>query len=200
MPTEPTTHAGAGRDAPRPAHCCLYRPGHHVHWIQLNRAGSDGLHRPEEGRIVSTGSDGLVVIEVDGGERRLWNHDPDRLAAIVSVNGPTVRHQPRWSLLRSPSPTGRSVSCICVTDYLDPDRVPCVGEVAGDTAVDRILTAGGATLSPDELRAAVAELGGPSAKAERRFGTAPTAVEWSDAGGGSAHDPGSFRRSPRGTP
>ena len=105
--------------------CCLYRPGHKVHWIQVGQARSDEGHRPEEGRLMTVAADGLVVIEVDGKERRLWNHDPDRLATIVAEHGGRLFHQPRWGLLRCAISSGDSFACFCVTDYDDIDRIPC---------------------------------------------------------------------------
>ena len=142
---------------PRPDDCCLYRPGHRVHWIQATRAGRDPEHRPEPGRLVSVGADGSVVIEVDGDRRRLWNHDPAGLEQAAAAAGGVVLHQSRWGLLLAPSGTG-SRRCFCVV-AADADRAACTAAVPGETLVDRLLTAGGGTLSVDEVRAAVAEPG-----------------------------------------
>ena len=151
--------AGAGAAQQRPlSGCCLYLPGHQVHWIQVNHARGDAEHRPEEGRLLAVEDDGLVVIDVDGEERRLWNHDPSRLSDLVARQRGRVFHQPRWGLLRSPSESNGSYSCFCVTEYDNPGRVPCAAVVPGDTVLDRFLSAGGGILTPDDLLALDAEL------------------------------------------
>jgi hypothetical protein len=142
-------HVGGGRDpdVPPGTDCLLFLPGHQVHWIQVRQSDRDGAHRPEPGRLVSAAPDGLVVVEVAGERRRLWHHRPDHLAAVVAANGGVVRHQPRWRLLRIPSPSGDGEACFCVADHHDPERVPCSSEEPVDDLVERLRTAGGFTVT-----------------------------------------------------
>jgi hypothetical protein len=75
-------------------HCNLYRPGHNPHLIQINRSYQDDENIPEPGHLVSVQPDGLVVIEVNSEERRLWNHEPERLERTVMANDGRILHQP----------------------------------------------------------------------------------------------------------
>jgi hypothetical protein len=111
--------------------CGRYTPGHDVHWIQWSLSRRDALNRPSRGRFLGASHDGTLTIEVDGEVILLWNHDPDRLLDVISVNGPDISYQPRWGLLRSPHAYGY-VFCVApaevdrrtptaVTDDLDGD-------------------------------------------------------------------------------
>ena len=156
MSTPPDECGPAPAPAPaQKADCCLFRPGHGVHWIQVSRSLADTDHPPQPGRLVSVAPDGLVLVEVDDEVRRLWNHQPERLEALVAADDGAVTHQPRWGLLRTPSPGGPN--CFCVTRADDPDRPDCTPTVDGDTVVEWILAAGCAALSVDELRTALDE-------------------------------------------
>ena len=135
--------------------CCLYRPGHLVHWIQADHARRDDEHRPEPGHLVSVSVDGLVVIDVDGEVRRLWNHDPLRLAANAAEHHGRVLHQPRWGLLSTPSDPDGSTAWFCVVHDDHPDRCPCATAVPGATVLDRLLSAGGGIIGRDEVLALV---------------------------------------------
>ena len=142
-------HATHGRDAgARSApDCRLFLPGHQVHWIQLRQADRDVADRPEPGRLVSAGADGRVVVEVAGERRHLWHHRPEHLATVVAANGGVVLHQPRWGLLRCPSPSGDAEARFCVTDHDDPERVPCSSEDPVGDLVERLRTMGGFTVT-----------------------------------------------------
>ncbi|HZJ50400.1 MAG TPA: hypothetical protein VFF07_06000 [Actinomycetota bacterium] len=80
----------------RVRNCGLYIPGHDVHWIQAKRGWSDEVNLPAPGHLVEVWPDGLVVVEIDGHVRRLWNHDPERLENLVARSLGEISHQPRW--------------------------------------------------------------------------------------------------------
>jgi hypothetical protein len=66
---------------PRLLACGSYHLGHEVHYIQarLSREGE-----PRAG-TVTVGDFGWLTISFDvGGRQRLWNHDPDRLRALLA--------------------------------------------------------------------------------------------------------------------
>jgi hypothetical protein len=129
--------------------CSLYLPGHQVHWIQASHSRMDNENRPEHGLLLRVEPDGLVVIEVDGKERRLWNHDPQRLEQIVTANDNRILHQPEWGLLRSPYPSGESIACFCVATADDPELVPCSAAPPSGHLLERLATQGGFLVAPD---------------------------------------------------
>jgi hypothetical protein len=128
--------------------CGLYRPGHNVHPIQVNLS-HDNENPPEHGLLLRVEPDGLVVIEVDGKERHLWNHDPQRLEHIVLANDGRIQHQPRWGLLRSPNPSGQAVACFCVAFSDDPELVPCSAAPPSGDLLEQLATQGGFLVAPD---------------------------------------------------
>jgi hypothetical protein len=130
--------------------CGLYGPGHMVHLIQAIRSLADNEHPPEDGLLLRVESDGLVVIEVDGEERRIWNHDPRRLEHIVMANGGRTLHQPRWGMLRTPNPSDGSIACFCVARADDPELVPFCEEPPSGDLLGRLATAGGFLITFDE--------------------------------------------------
>jgi hypothetical protein len=132
--------------------CGLYRPGHNVHQIQANRSLGDDENPPERGRLLHVEPDGLVVIEVDGDERLLWNHDPQRLEQVVTANHNLILHQPRWRMLRSPDPSGESEAFICVARYGDPEVVPCSVVPPSGDPLERLATAGGFLITFDDAK------------------------------------------------
>lgn len=62
-----------------PKTCGLYLPGHSPHWIQARKGWEDQVDVPVACRLIECRKDGMVTIEIDGNEIRLWNHQPDRL-------------------------------------------------------------------------------------------------------------------------
>jgi len=144
-PRQPTP--GRAPDARSASDCRLFLPGHQVHWIQLRQADRDDADLPEPGRFVSAAPDGLVVVDVTGERRRLWHHRPEHLASVVAANGGVVLHQPRWGLLRSPSPSGDAETCFCVTDRDGPGRAPCSSEEPVGGPFERLLATGGFTVT-----------------------------------------------------
>jgi hypothetical protein len=61
----------------QPKMCGLFKSGHMPHWIQARKGWEDEVNVPVPGRLLSTSDDGTVVIEVDGEQLRLWNHQPE---------------------------------------------------------------------------------------------------------------------------
>ncbi|CAN5619812.1 hypothetical protein BH24ACT26_BH24ACT26_20260 [soil metagenome] len=105
--------------------CGLYLPGHDVHWIQARLSVEEELQRPSTpGLLLGVQPDGLVVVEVNGVVRRLWNHDTDRLEQLVARNRGEVSHQPGFGLLKTPSE--KSSYLFCVADADSPDLRPCL--------------------------------------------------------------------------
>jgi hypothetical protein len=142
--------------------CRLYLPGHRVHVIQVNRSAGNRLHEPEPARVLSIGPDGTVVLEVAGGRRRLWHHDPVRLGAAVADHGDEVSHQPSWDLLRVPRGGGGAAAHFCVVDADGHGRRPCASEVAGGDPLELIGSAGGFLLpATDPTTWVAAPEGGP---------------------------------------
>jgi hypothetical protein len=137
--------------------CSLFRPGHLVHPIQANRSLADNEIPPEAGLLLREESDGLIVIEVDGEERRLWNHDPQRLEQIVTANDGRILHQPRWGLLLCPKPSDGSTAFMCVARADDPELVPCSAEPPSGDLVERLTKQGGFLIAPNEAKRWVEE-------------------------------------------
>ena len=100
-------------------HCGLYLSGHDVHWIQAKLAARSETDLPVPGHLLEARPDGLILVEVDGGIRRLWNHNPERLERAARGNG-KISYQPRFTLLW----VGGSY-LFCVVDADRPDRRSC---------------------------------------------------------------------------
>ena len=132
-----------------PKMCGLFKPGHVPHWIHMTRATEDRENLPNSVRLVDSQSDGTVVIEVDGQELRLWNHESERLSEAAVASGGAVEYQPRWGLLWVPSKSGRYA--FCVTRSPD-DHVPCPLQPPVGSPVELLESAGGFTISVDDLR------------------------------------------------
>jgi len=129
--------------------CGLYLPGHDVHWIQGLHSGRDDENPPEQGRLLGASEDGTLRVQVDGEVRRLWNHDPGRLARLVARNKGVVTHQPRWGLLRTKSAQG--AYCFCVVNATK-DHEPCPHKAPEGNLLELLKQAGGATLSIREIK------------------------------------------------
>jgi len=66
--------------------CGRYLPGHSVHWIQARLTWNQPVaHTAVE--IVHIGA-ASVLVSADDGLRQFWNHDVDRLRALVEQHGP----------------------------------------------------------------------------------------------------------------
>ncbi|MDP9224494.1 MAG: hypothetical protein M3P18_11700 [Actinomycetota bacterium] len=148
--------------------CGFYLPGHDVHWIQAKLAGMyvfnlgaassvtserdpmpDTNRQAVPGHLLEVQPDGLVVVEVDGVVRRLWNHDPDRLQQLVARNHGEISHQP--GLLRTRSDDGSYL--FCVADADNPDLRPCPVHPLTKSPVELLRKAGGFSMpGPEALR------------------------------------------------
>ena len=131
--------------------CGLYVPGHDVHWIQANRAFRREADIAVPGHLLEVRSDGLVLVEVDGGVRRLWNHDPISLEAHVAHNNGEISHQPSFGLLHTPKEDGYYL--FCVVDADAPGRRPCPARPPTGDPMQLLREAGGFSMpGPDALR------------------------------------------------
>lgn len=102
--------------------CGSYRPGHQPHYIQARKAAEDRDNLPLHGVVVAVELNGIVVVRLPDGERRFWNHDPQRLKDIVGV-GRRVRYQERWGLLLHGSFGHRYL--FSLGQPSEPPEVPC---------------------------------------------------------------------------
>jgi hypothetical protein len=70
--------------------CEIYRAGHQMHWIQWKLTNREGTRRVG-GRLVDVRDDGWFVVELVTGEvARWWDHDPDRIRALLLAKGDSV--------------------------------------------------------------------------------------------------------------
>jgi len=102
-----------------PKLCRLFLPGHHPHWIQVRKGMEDTERPPRAGRLIDVSPQGLIVIEVDGQELRIWNHDPLRLIEASALGDGRIRYQASWRLLFA---GGGYTFCAAVPPE---DHVPC---------------------------------------------------------------------------
>jgi hypothetical protein len=128
--------------------CALFKPGHNPHWIQINRAVGDRDDPPTPGRFAESRPDGSVVIEVDGHELNLWNHEPERLDEAAAASGGVVEYQPQWGLLWVPSNSGRYAFCVT---RLPNDQLPCPMQLAVGDPMKLLEESGGFILPEGEL-------------------------------------------------
>lgn len=129
--------------------CGLYLPGHDVHWIQARLSVEEELQRPSTpGLLLGVQPDGLVVVEVNGVVRRLWNHDTDRLEQLVARNRGEVSHQPGFGLLKTPSE--KSSYLFCVADADSPDLRPCLAHPPTGGPLELLREAGGFSIPGPE--------------------------------------------------
>lgn len=128
--------------------CGLYLPGHDVHWIQAKLAArcephpKTGIKREATaGELLEVRPDGLVIIEVEGEVRRLWNHDSDRLKRLVARNRGEISHQPGFNLLRTRSGGGSYLFYVAEADSREIQ--PCPPSAPTGTLVELLKNAGG---------------------------------------------------------
>lgn len=135
-------------DELEPRRCGLYLPGHEVHWIQALRSGNDTEHRPVPGHLVEVGSDGHILLDVEGRERQFWDHQPDRIALLAGRVRNRISVQWRWRILRVASAEGSYLFYLA-----DPlDHRPCPAQLPEGDPVDLLTTAGGWTMRGDDPR------------------------------------------------
>ena len=135
------------------AHSCgLYLPGHDVHWIQAKlaaRCEPTGIKREARaGELLEVRPDGLVIIEVEGEVRRLWNHDSDRLKRLVARNRGEISHQPGFNLLRTRSGEGSYLFCVAEADSRELQT--CPPSAPTGPLVELLENAGGFSISRRE--------------------------------------------------
>jgi len=129
--------------------CGLCKPDHNPHWIQMSRATEERDNLPAPCRFIAARQDGTVVIEVDGQELSLWNHEPERLAeAAVSSDG-AIEYHPRWGLLWVRSRSGRYAFCVARSPE---DHVPCPLQPPVGSPVELLESAGGFAILASEIR------------------------------------------------
>jgi hypothetical protein len=100
------------------------------------------------GRFIESRLDGSIVIEVDGQELRLWNHEPEQLAEAAAASGEAIEYQARWGLLWVPSTSGRYAFCVVLSAA---DHVACPLQPPVGSPVELLESAGGFTVPASEL-------------------------------------------------
>jgi len=126
-----------------PTMCGLYKPGHTPHWIQFNKAVNDSEQVPSPGLFIQSRGDGTVVIEVNGQELPLWNHQPERIDEAVLEGGRAISYQARWGLLWIPSRGGRYAFCVSLASR---SHEPCPSRPPTETSAELMASAGGFTI------------------------------------------------------
>jgi hypothetical protein len=145
---------------PAPVFCGSYWPGHVVHWIPGLHAANDPDPDTEQGRIVRVEQDGIVVLEFDGVEVTLWNHEPERLQVAARRNEGRVQLQRRWSILSTASKDGRYFFSVA-----DPAKAavrPCPASPPVGDLVELLEEAGGFSVPLDSVDAALLSDPAPS--------------------------------------
>jgi hypothetical protein len=104
VPAGPPPHTAA-------ATCCLYRPGHHVHWIQAKK----GLRSPARPfTLLDSTVDTITVADEDGALATWRLHDTAIPTALLLLEGTSTLYLHEHELLRA----GRSLMYPC----RDPQR------------------------------------------------------------------------------
>jgi hypothetical protein len=106
-----------------------------MHYIQAKLSREDG---PGVARTIESVADDGTITCTDG--TRLWNHDPERLRALLAVHGNDVLLGTH-GVLRVPNRDG--AFCISVSDEPDPCRPETAATILGESIVDEILRRGG---------------------------------------------------------
>jgi hypothetical protein len=129
---------------PRPLDCGSYHPGHDVHWIQAKLS----YERPAAAGVAQMEADGWVTVHLDAGDsRRVWTHDPVRLAALLA------RTEGRAEL-RAPGvlavPSGNGYHCVSVAS--EPSPCPDPDEDVSGLPLDELVRQrGGFSIPGDQL-------------------------------------------------
>jgi hypothetical protein len=123
------------RGIPYGIRCGSYTPGHDVHYIQARLSAEHGMGMPA--RIERVDDDGTIRF-VDGST--LWNHDPERLRAILDRFGNDAFLMSR-GVLRLPNGTGAYL--ICVAEAPDPCRADTATVIPGESLADELRRRGG---------------------------------------------------------
>lgn len=132
-------------------HCGLYLPGHDVHYIQSRLSEEPETDLPVSAQLLEVRPDGLVLVEVDDGVRRLWSHDPGNLALLVARNDGVISYQPGFGLLRTPRKDGSYL--FYAVDANSSERQPCPERPPTGDPVQLLKEAGGFLVpGPEALR------------------------------------------------
>jgi len=134
---------GSVRDS-GPLRCGYYLAGHEVHWIQGLKAANDLDQAAVPALLVSVSDDGALVVDAQGETLSLWNHEPHRLRLLAGRNGGAVSLQMRWSILWTPSATGRYGFSVC--DRARAYWKPCPSEPPAGEWFELASEAGGFSL------------------------------------------------------
>ena len=129
---------------PRPLECGSYLVGHEVHWIQARLSDEP----PAAERAARVDANGWVTVQLDAGDgRRVWTHDPVRLAALLArTAGRAVLRS--HSVLAVPSPNGHS----CVSVAHEPSPCPDPDEdLSGLSLVELVDRRGGFIMPGSDL-------------------------------------------------
>jgi hypothetical protein len=109
----------------------------------MNLAVNDEENAPFSVRLIEVETDGIAVIEAEGQELRLWNHEPERLMEALMAAGGIISYQPKWRLLWIPSDEGRFAFSVAGP----PDNhVPCPVVPPSGSPMELLQEAGGFTL------------------------------------------------------
>lgn len=130
-----------------PTMCGLFKPGHTPHWIQMSRATEDRENLPMLCRIIDARTDGTFVIEIEGEELVLWNHELDRLLEAVTDGHGIIEYQTHWGLVWVPISDGRYAFCVARSLQ---DHVLCPPQPPVGRPVQLLEIAGGFTISVDD--------------------------------------------------
>jgi hypothetical protein len=130
--------------------CASFHAGHHVHWVQAQRARNDRVNgRFEPCSVTSATDDGWFVLVLDetGEELPYWNHDPEQVRELVGVQGLRVNRY--WSYLAQPwqpetSSVGRPMS-------IRATATPCVFTPPKGSPAEQLVSHGGFTIMPGDL-------------------------------------------------
>lgn len=132
-----------------PKACGLYSPGHSPHWIQARKGWEDQVHLPVPCRLIDCRSDGTVIIELEGDESRLWNHQPDRLSEVVAATHGVIKYQERWHLLLvKSSPGGHFLFSVAKAIG---GHAPCPQTPLNESPIELLRGAGGFSIPMSEL-------------------------------------------------
>lgn len=132
-----------------PNNCGLFKTGHGVHWIQANLTVKDKVHEPVPGLFIQSRREGTVVIEVNGQELLLWNHESERIGEAIAAGGRSISYQARWGLWWVPSRGSRYAFCVALASR---SHEPCPSQPPTGTPAELMKSAGGFTVSSDKLR------------------------------------------------
>jgi len=108
--------------------CQSYYPGHQVSRVASFRSQRDPDYPGTSCTIVDYWENGVVVLDVDGDERRFWTHHPIRVWQLVRCNGGRCLLQEERGLLRTRSEDGWYVFSLDDADSWAEQQCVFVGD------------------------------------------------------------------------